>query len=311
MNKDTLNERYVQKKQLMLENLILEKFDKKMASEATKIIKSLNAIDFNSVGLTVLAAARDEAIKDANRALGGKSNQGILRRIVALYKRSGKNNPLVDSLAFTNAISNFFETFIEYLDSYKGAAKNQGNNPEKMSVQELVIGTQEDQDEGTKLLQQVIKKGLRPDGILAQVGKTWQKKYFKNNWSDLANEIMQSNVSDIERVGQQAIESLKNSQAVGQAAAGAQEVANQHTSSTFGSEKPETTQKPSGTIPAERSKEASATGETSNVNVGEENTKVDDIFKRLEQANIAKQLDIPGGQLQALLQVLDRMGYIR
>lgn len=332
MAKETLNERYRRKqvaqlkermdsRDVLIEQLILEKFDKETARQATLVIKALNSLDFGAAGLKTLAAARDAAVQDANRALGGKSNQGVLRRIIGLFKDGGAGNPVVDSIAFANAVSNFFETFNEYLEGYKGKVQAGGGDADEMSVQQLVTGVSPDQasvadaaaaaegdaKENLKLLQQVITKGLKPDGALAQVGKTWQKKYLKNNWGQLAQDIMQAKVGEVQKVGKESMAALKNSSAVGQAAAGAQQVATKATSGTTGTEKTGSTEQTSGTVPGEASKETAETGEST---PGGGNV-ADKVIQRLEKANISGQLDIPQGQVQALVQILAKLGHLK
>lgn len=247
----TLHERYESRrkqKQAIIEKLILEKFDKETMVQATRIIKSLKGLQLDVV--PALAAARDLAVLDANKVVSGKSDQGLIRKMLNVFKQ-GDENPLVDSLAFCDALVNFFELFVPWLDANK-------TGDTSGTTQELVNELVDDE----KTIEDLIVKGLRPEGVFASIGKTWQKKYFKNNYRQLAKEVMVSNIETIEELGKNIVNSLSNSQAVGQAAMGASEVANKNSTPTSGTQQTSTTEKTSSTGVTEPTKPANKTGQS-------------------------------------------------
>lgn len=217
---------------------IYEAFDKQQMTAAIDIVKKLKAIDFG--GLTALSQARDAAIADVTKVLAGSKSTGLIRRIVDLFSDS-KENPLVDALAFSDALKNFFDQFTQYVTAL-------GTTDEDATLGAIVTGkTDEDvEDLGSvgaldpasknKLadLQKVIVNGFKPSGALAAIGKNWIDKYLKGKKGlrQLANDIVKMRLKDLNVVSNNVTTSLKNVEAVGQAAAGA---AQQGTVGTTGS----------------------------------------------------------------------------
>lgn len=316
-------ERKLKERDALIESLILEEFDENMMQQANQIVKGLLSLDFGNAGLNSFASARDAAVKDVDKVRAGKSNRGVIRRIISMFKDQ-KENPLVDVLAFCNALYEFFRQYRSYIESHKGTAEN----PDELSVQELLTGLSAEDVTATqaaaaagantetqqnlKTLQQIIIKGLKPKGILAQVGKTWTSKYFKNNFKQLAQEIMNANVGELDKIATDVEGALKNSQAVGQAAAGAQEVAGKETSQTTGTEKTKSTEVTGASAPAERSKETAETGAAPSA-TGSRPSKqrVEQAYNKIKGILDDNNFDIPEPQVKAIIQLLGAHGYLK
>lgn len=214
---------------VLRESAILEAFDKQQMSAAIDIVKKMRAIDFK--GLTSLASARDAAVADVTKVLSGGQDQGLIRKIVNLFK-DNKENPLVDTLAFANALNNFFGQFSQYVSAMNSDSKN--NN---VTLGTLVTGKSSDElddlgsisglggDEKKKLadLQKVIVNGFKPEGALANIGKNWVDKYLKGRkgLQQLAKDMLKMTVKDLNVISASVTNALKNADAVGDAAAGA------------------------------------------------------------------------------------------
>ena len=226
------------------ENLIYEAFDKQQMSAAVDIIKKLKSIDFKS--LTSLSQARDIAVAEVTKVLGGSKDQGIVRKIVSLFKDE-KENPLIDTLAFADALHNFFTQFTEYIN-----ALNSSNKDKNATLGSVVTGKSQDElddmgsidnlgtEEKKKLadLQSVIVKGMKPEGALANIGKNWVDKYMKGKkgLSQLAKDLLKMSVKDLQQVSNSVTSSLKNTKSVGEAAAGAAEQGTVSSTASTGTE---------------------------------------------------------------------------
>lgn len=240
----TADERLIQeqRRQMKVEALILEAFDKRTMAAAIEVIKQLKSLDFGK--LASLAAARDAAVADVNRELGGSKQQGLVRRIVNLFS-SQKENSFVDALAFADATKNFFDQFSQYVTALNA------NGPDSQTLGSLVTGKSSEElddlsavkglggDEKKRLsdLQKVIISGLKPQGALAAVGKNWIDKYLKGRkgLQQLARDLLKMPVRDLLLVSKNVSASLKNASAVGQAAAGAAQQAAVSTDGSTGS----------------------------------------------------------------------------
>lgn len=245
-----LTESKQRKVELLNESLILESFDQKLIVKSSELIKKLKAVDFAGSGIHSLAKGRDAAVDDVSLILGQKSKQGLVRRVVSLFKKD-KENPLIDVLAFTDALHNFFSLFGSFIDSHK-TNKSSG----RLSVQELLTGISADDIETSELaasvgittdgkkklknLESLIKKGFKPDGKLNKIKTNWFSKYFKNNFKQFSNEIMKSNVKDIESLAAEIEKSFNNAEEIGTAAVSASDSIGGGTSTTIGSSKTNT-----------------------------------------------------------------------
>lgn len=209
------------------DQLIFEAFDKQQMAAAVDIIKKLKAIDFGA--LTSLAQARDAAVNDVTKVLAGDKSQGLIRKIVGLFK-SDKENPLVDVLAFSQALNNFFGQFSQYITALGGGKDDQalgtivtGKSPEELADLNAIKGLGGEEKKKLGDLQKVILNGFKPEGALANLGKNWIDKYMKGKkgLQMLAQDMLKMSVKDLTNIGTNVTNSLKNADAVGQAAAGA------------------------------------------------------------------------------------------
>jgi len=247
---------------IMIENkrdrLIYEAFDKQQSAAAFDIIKKLKTINFGA--LTSLAQARDAAIADVTKVLGGKNKNGPIRTIINLFKDE-KENPLVDALAFSSALKNFFEIFAQYVTSLNPTDKNQtlgefvtGQDQENIDFLQNTKTMNSDQKEKLADLQRVIIKGFSPEasGALAKLGQDWINKYLKGKkgLQLLAKDLMKTKINDLFAISSSVETSMKNVEAVGQAAAGAAQqgaVGSTGTTGTSSSGSSETSTGTSGT----------------------------------------------------------------
>lgn len=213
----------------LLEASILEAFDKQQMSAAIDIVKKMRAIDFK--GLTALASARDVAVSDVTKVLSGNQEQGLIRKIVNLFK-DNKENPLVDTLAFANALNNFFGQFSQYVTALNSDSKNNnvtlgtlvtGKSADELDDLSSISGLGSDEKKKLADLQKVIINGLKPEGALANIGKSWVDKYMKGRkgLQQLAKDMLKMTVKDLNTISTSVTNSLKNAEAVGDSAAGA------------------------------------------------------------------------------------------
>jgi len=210
--------------------LILEAFDKQQMAAAIDVVKKLKSIQFGP--LKPLAAARDAAVADVTKVLAGGKNQGLIRKIVNLFK-SDKENPLVDVLAFSSALYNFFGQFTQYIESLstgvEGADEKAlgalvtGKSDEELSDINAVAGLGADEKKKLADLQKVIMNGLKPSGMLAKIGKNWVDKYMKGRkgLQEFAKSLLRVKVATLKATAESVTSSFQNVEAVGQAAAGA------------------------------------------------------------------------------------------
>ncbi len=213
------------------DKLILEAFNKQQMNDAIKIVKQLKTINFGP--LTSLSQARDAAVNDVTRALAGGKDQGIIRKIVNLFK-GGKENPLVDALAFCDALNNFFGQFSQYVTALGSDKADQplstivtGKSSEELSDQNAINNLDVKEKGNLKNMQKVIVNGLKPSGALGKLGKNWIDKYLrgKKGLQSLARDLLKMSPNDINKISQTVTSSLKNAEAIGQAAAGASQQA--------------------------------------------------------------------------------------
>lgn len=253
MARITLKEKYQSKKEILFETIILEEFNKELMGQATNIFKSLQAINFSSAGLKSFASARDAAVRDVDAVLANKSERGLIRKFIGLFKNKNEN-PLLHSLAFCDALQNFFEVFIQYLNAKKTGIED----TDVKKIKDIILGTtlprnNQDTSEKLKTFEDLIKNGLQATGILKKLlGNTWQQKYLKNNYKGIAQEILNSNVKSFEEVANNVLTNIKNVDAVAQSAVGATQAAAKQTTSTTGTEPSQSTQSTGGTTPTQK-----------------------------------------------------------
>jgi hypothetical protein len=233
--------------------LILEDFNKQQMAQATDVINKLKSLNFS--GLQSLTQARDKAISDVTAALTNSSEKGIVRKILNLFSDQ-KENPLVDALAFTGAVYNFFQVFSQYVKSIAG------NDTEK-SILELVTGKTKDElddinavqglgkEEKTKIdnIKKLIAKGLKPEGKINLISKNWVDKYLggKSGLENFSNELVNVSVKDLQTIINDTTNSLKTIESVNDSVANASEKSTMPSSSTTGSEKSTSAEKTSST----------------------------------------------------------------
>lgn len=222
---------------------IYEAFDKQQMAAAIDVVKKLKSINFG--GLTALAQARDAAIADVTKVLSGSKSTGLIRRIVDLFSDS-KENPLVDALAYSDALKNFFDQFTQYVialgtdldDEATLGAIVTGKSAEDVEDLSSVNALEGDAKKKLGDLQNVIIRGLKPSGTLAAVGKNWIDKYLKGKkgLKQLASDIVKMKLKDLKAISENVSSSMKNAEAVGQAAAGAAQQGTLGTTQSTGSE---------------------------------------------------------------------------
>jgi hypothetical protein len=220
------------------DKLILEAFDKQQITGAIDIIKKLKAINFGA--LQSLASARDLAVGDVTKVIGGGGGGGILKKILSVFKNHDEN-PLVDALAFSSAMKHFFEQFSQFMTALDT------NDNQTLG---MAISGSDDPSKGQSQLQQVIVKGFKPDGALASAGKNWIDKYLKGKkgLQQLAKELVNVTIGDLNSISTSVVGGLKNADAVGQAAAGAAQQASVQSTSTTGAEQAKSTEPSAGTV---------------------------------------------------------------
>jgi len=246
------------------DRLIVEAFNKQHMAAAIDIVKKLKSFNFGS--LSSLSSARDAAINDVTAVLAGDKNVGIVRRIVNLFKNR-KENPLLDVIAFADAMKNFFEQFTQYMttlssdDQQTLATVVTGKTPEELRNAETITGLAGEQKKQLQNLHKIITNGFKPSGTLANVSKNWIDKYLggRGNLKQLAGQMMAMKVSELKQIAVNVSESLKNVGAVGQAAANA---STQETITSTGSTGSEPTKSPEQAQGTADTKAATATGTT-------------------------------------------------
>jgi len=221
--------------------LIFEAFNKQQMSDAIKIVKQLKAINFGP--LTTLSQARDAAVNDVTKALAGSKDQGIIRKIVNLFK-GGKENPLVDALAFCDALNNFFGQFSQYVTALGSDKADQplstivtGKDPEELADLTAVNSLGGKEKGNLRNMQKVIVNGLKPNGAIGKLSKNWIDKYLKGKkgLQTLARDLLKMSPNDINKISETVTSNLKNAEAIGQAAAGASQQATVGSNPTTGS----------------------------------------------------------------------------
>lgn len=327
MTKQTLRQRYnkrhlnevhrrlslIDKNHQLFETLILEAVD---MDQAVSLIKKLKAIDFNE--LTTLSAARDAAVKDVNAAIGGRKDQGLIRKLAGLFK-SEKENPLVDALGFMAALNKLFIDMAKFLDAHSVKT----DNADELSVQELITGVKpEDFEQGITNttspeskqalndLQNFIISDLKPSGALAKLGKSYVNKYMKNDIKGLARDLMKANVGNIKQIAKNVTSNLQNASAVAQQAAGA-DVATKKTKTTSGTQQGDVTQPTSGTKSGTESAETSATGEGTPAGGKNSAKKAYDALLGAVKANQLEDQKLNPGLLKALITILHKQGHLK
>lgn len=224
------------------DHLILEAFDKQQMAAAIDIVKKLRTLSFGA--LTSLAQARDAAVADVTKVLAGDKSQGLIRKVINLFKNQ-KENPLVDVLAFADALNNFFGEFTQYVSALGGEGGADqtlgtivtGKSPEELADINAVKGLGGEEKRKLGELQKVIINGFRPEGALANIGKNWIDKYLKGKkgLQAIAQDMLKMTVKDLSVISTSVTSGLKNVEAVGQAAAGASQQAAVGTTGSTGS----------------------------------------------------------------------------
>ena len=133
--------------------MINEAFDKETTDQAIKLIKQMNAIKWPTQ-LQSFKSITEQAISELQKIfVGGDRQKNIFSKIVDLFK-GDEANPFVDAIAYASAIHSFFTTINKYVEA---------NNPKNMGTVGDVLGGNK------KLLQQIVKKGLKPEGMISTI----------------------------------------------------------------------------------------------------------------------------------------------
>lgn len=294
------------------DRLILEAFDKQQMAAAIDIVKKLKTINFGT--LQSLAQARDAAITDVTKVLAGDKSQGLIRKIVNLFK-SDKENPLVDTLAFAEALHNFFTQFTQYVTALGGGDKDitlgaavTGQSGEDKEIVDFAAAVKNKNPKANDL-QKIIINGFKPEGALANISKNWIDKYMKGKkgLQQLANEMFGMKMGDLQTVSQSVVNGLKNTDAVGQAAAGAAQQAAVSTTGTTGSTV-------TGSAEAGQGSKGSKTGATApGTTVAPRATggNIDKAFADLKDAGVDKEYGVSPAALKAIIAALAEKDYLK
>lgn len=173
-----------------------EEIDQKLLSIVIETVKKLQTINFGSI--TILDEARDSAVLDVTQIATAIDKPGFINKIASFFRND--KSPVFDALAFGSAISNFFPMLSKYANAM--ASKGGKEVDDSLTLAEL-SGQSE---ELTNAVKNMITKGLKPSGVLANLGAGWNKKYIKQSPDELADQIMQAPISEIGQVA----ESVKN-----------------------------------------------------------------------------------------------------
>lgn len=293
------------------DSLILEAFDKQQISAAVDIVKKLKAINFGP--LVALAQARDAAVADVTKVLSGSDTRGMVRKIIDLFKDE-KENPLVDALAFSNALHNFFSQFTEYVTALGSNAGDDqtlgtiitGQSSENLDMASFGSLSPENRKKLTDL-QNVIIKGLKPEGAIAAAGKSWSDKYLKGRkgLQQLAKNMLSVKLSDVKTISNSVISSLKNVEAVSQAAAGAAQQGAVGTTGSTGTGAARSSQASAGTAttkPGTVAPGAQVSGGTSSSSKA---------FEALKDAGVDRKHNVSPAALKAIIDALDDLDHLK
>jgi hypothetical protein len=297
------------------DRLIMEAFDKQQMAAAVDIIKKLKALKFGN--LDVLASARDAAVSDVTKVLSGDKSQGMVRKIVNLFK-GDKENPLVDTIAFANAMKNFFDQFTPYIDALAAGKEDQtlgtlvtGKSPDEVGDIEQAtknVGTETKKKLGE--LQKIILNGFKPEGALANLGKNWIDKYLggRKGLQNLTQKMMTMTVKDLKTVAQGVSGQLQNTDAVGEAMAGAAEQGAVRSTGTDGGEQTAATKQTGG--PEQTKKGGVAPGPQVAAKAG---SRLDDPGEMKDfVASYQKKIkDVPGEHVAKVISALKSGGQLK
>lgn len=222
--------------------VLLEAFDEKQAQEIIKTLEQLNKLNFGS--LKKLDDAKKAAIADLKTIMGGGGKSKMLTVANMFKKVVGgapiEDNPLVTSMSFVNGIKSFFNLFTPFIQKLEGASKDktiinvitktEGNATEGQDVKTLKNNLKNeeypnaDQKEALTAIDQIEKiilQGLSPDDPISKMGRNWVKNYLgdKAGMIELANQLINSKISDIETITADINTAFPNIDSAGQAAA--------------------------------------------------------------------------------------------
>lgn len=277
------------------QTLVLEAFNKEQMAAAIDIVKKLKTLNFGN--LTTLAQARDAAVMDVTKSLAGIKDQGIIRKVVSLFKGEAEN-PLIDALAFADALHNFFSQFTQYIEALSSDDDSQtlstlvtGKSQEELDKLGSIQNIGPEEKKRLAELQKVIIQGLKPEGTLANVGKNWIDKYLKGKkgLKQLAQDMMKMSVKDLKSISDSVVSGLKNAETIGQAAANASQQASTGTAGSTGSEKTASGEATAGTKGTKSA--AKASGQEKGASKAEEVYKeMEDYFDNVVEPDIAKKV---------------------
>lgn len=253
---------------MILERLVLEAFDKERLNTAVTLIKALQSIDFASVKLPTFAKARDAAIKDVNEILALTSKNGLMKRLVSMFKKP--QNPMIDALSFCDATKNFFEGLLQYVEAKKTGV----NDAETLTLRSLVVGpTQNDGVLGSpqkdvidnkkqmQTLQNLIINGFKPDKTIRRLtSRAWLQKYLKNDYAGVATDIMKAKVQDLEKIGKDVIDKFQDASSIVKSLMDVQSMAKTAATQSTATTPPTSSSEPLSTTPSKPSDSPSNQG---------------------------------------------------
>lgn len=296
------------------DSLILEAFDKKQIAAAVDIVKKLKAINFGPI--TSLAQARDAAVGDVTKVISGQDTRGLVRRVIDMFK-DDKENPLVDSLAFADAVNNFFSQFTQYVAALGGEAGDDqtlgtiitGLGEEELADATSINGLGAEAKKKLSDLQRVIVNGMKPEGNIAKAGKNWVDKYMKGRkgLQQLAKDMLKVKLGDVKSIASSVTTSLKNVEAVSQAAAGASQQATAQTTGSTGTNSSTSSQASTGTS----STKSGAVAPKAQVPTPSTGNAAGRAFASLKDAGVDKQHGVSPATLQAIIAALDDRDHLK
>lgn len=255
------NETLKTNRSIRKQKALLEAFNQQTVDEAVHIIKALQSIDFSTAGMKSLASARDTAIQDVDSIVSGQSQRGIVQRFASMFTKNADKNPLLDVLAFCDALRNFFIGLAKYVDARKTGIDNPNDkllknivlkNAETPSIESMTNDKKQ-----LKMLQDLIINGLKPEAYLKKVAsKAWQQKYIKNKYADIAKDVMNSSVGNIEKIAADINEKFENVSTIARNALNAGGATSKNSVGTTG------TQQATGTQPGASSNVSEPTANT-------------------------------------------------
>lgn len=144
--------------------IISEAFNQETAKKSIALIKQLNSIQWPPELSQLKNASKSAMAELQNIFAGGGRERNGFAKIIGLFKKS--ENPFIDTIAYASALHQFFTVIQEYVEAASDAGQT-------------TLGQVFKNNE--KAFANIVRKGLKPEGMLAKFGTNWMKKYMKND----------------------------------------------------------------------------------------------------------------------------------